>query len=323
VATATVPDRGTLHELVAAATRAPSVHNVQPWRFRPRPGGLEVHIDRMRALPVHDPFDRELTISVGAAVTTLEVAARAAGWGPRTRVHPSEHDPDLLAVVELGERAVPSDDDIALAAAITQRVTHRGAFRPDALPDGLLPALVAAGEDEGVALVPIEGEAALTDLAAVVAGADRTQFGDVRWRRELAMWMHPERTVDGMPLPPGSSLWTRLTTTTPGEVVHADAPDRSLVLTAPLVAVLTTTEDQRGPWLTAGRALQRVLLTAARAGVQAGYLSQACQVEDARRGVRYLVGGERHPQSILRFGVPDRPRRLTDRRPVDHVLDTV
>jgi hypothetical protein len=63
-----------------------------------------------------------------------------------------------------------------------------------------------------------------------------------------------------------------------------------------------------------------VLLTAAAEGVQASYLNQACQVADARNGVRYLIGGEHHPQSILRLGVPAVPVRRTARRPLEDLL---
>src|SRR5688500_6964034 len=45
--------------VVDAATRAPSIHNTQPWRFTAGPDRLEVFLDRERALPVLDPTARQ------------------------------------------------------------------------------------------------------------------------------------------------------------------------------------------------------------------------------------------------------------------------
>ncbi|MFN7211793.1 MAG: nitroreductase family protein, partial [Lysobacteraceae bacterium] len=58
-----VPTMDTLRDLVALAVYAPSSHNTQPWRFRLAPASIDLLADRTRALPVNDPFDRELVIS--------------------------------------------------------------------------------------------------------------------------------------------------------------------------------------------------------------------------------------------------------------------
>jgi hypothetical protein len=314
--------------VLADGVRAPSAHNTQPWRFVLDGAAVHVHADRTRALPVNDPYDRELTISCGAALGTIEIAARGRGLRVETVLLPDDRDPDLFATIRLGSEgeapgAAVSDGaatDARLAAAIATRQTYRGHFAEAPLPDGTFLRLVAAAEAAGASLLEVAGSDTREDLASVVASADRTQFGDPSWRRELAMWTHPDRASDGMPMPRGTDLGTRLAPTAPGEPAVVPDPDRSLVLGAPLVAVLATTGDRDRDWLGAGRALQRVLLTAAADGIQASYLNQACQVADARNGVRYLIGGELHPQAILRFGVPAREIRRTRRRPLEDVV---
>ncbi len=47
-----------------AATRAPSVHNTQPWRFVVAPTSVDLYLDRTRVLTV-DPGAREGRISCG------------------------------------------------------------------------------------------------------------------------------------------------------------------------------------------------------------------------------------------------------------------
>jgi hypothetical protein len=300
------------------------VHNTQPWRFRVDGPVVHLRADRTRGLAVNDPYDRELTMSCGAALCNLEVSAAARGLRSAVTTFPDPSDPDVLATVEVAGRAdapAPADTDRALAGAIASRHTYRGRFADAPMPAGLEDRLLAAGEGEQVRLIRIDTPDDREDLAAVVADADRTQFGDPHWRRELAIWMHPDRQDDGMPLPRGSDLGTRLAPTAPGEPIEVDDPDRSLVLDAPLVVVLASAGDRPPDWLRAGRVLQRVLLVAAAEGIQASYLNQACQVTSARNGVRYLVGGEPHPQAILRFGVPARSVRRTTRRPLADVLE--
>lgn len=64
-----------LEFLLQYAILAPSGHNTQPWAFKITDEGIKVYADGSRAMPVLDPADRELLMSVGAAITNLRVAA--------------------------------------------------------------------------------------------------------------------------------------------------------------------------------------------------------------------------------------------------------
>lgn len=62
------------------ASFAPSGHNSQPWKVRiisPREWMIEV--DESRRLPVVDPDNRELLLSIGAFVENLSITAGAMG----------------------------------------------------------------------------------------------------------------------------------------------------------------------------------------------------------------------------------------------------
>src|SRR5687767_5158027 len=66
--------------LIKYAILAPSGHNTQPWLFKiTKNNMIELYADRSRALPVVDPDDRELTISCGAALYYLRLAANHFG----------------------------------------------------------------------------------------------------------------------------------------------------------------------------------------------------------------------------------------------------
>jgi len=86
-----------LRFLVNYAVLAPSTHNTQPWLFKVGGEKLELYADRTRSLAVADPEDRELTISCGASLFHLRIAARHFGHQEAVEPFPRQDNPDLLA----------------------------------------------------------------------------------------------------------------------------------------------------------------------------------------------------------------------------------
>ena len=94
--------RALVPAVVEAATRAPSVHNTQPWRFVAHDDVIELWDDPARGLPVLDPVGRARHISCGAALALAEVAAAGLGVTTRTTLLPDAAAPDHLADLQLG-----------------------------------------------------------------------------------------------------------------------------------------------------------------------------------------------------------------------------
>ncbi|HEY3344819.1 MAG TPA: nitroreductase family protein, partial [Anaerolineaceae bacterium] len=62
-------------EIIRYACLAPSGHNAQPWKFQIQGDTIRLTADDQRRLPVVDPADRELYISLGCALENLQIAA--------------------------------------------------------------------------------------------------------------------------------------------------------------------------------------------------------------------------------------------------------
>ena len=309
-------DKQQWEDLVRQATLAPSSHNTQPWRFIARGQLLELHADRTRALPVNDPDDRELTISCAAALFNLRAAAAAMGLSAST-APAGESASDLLATVTCS----PGDPGplASLAPAIPLRHTVREALSAAPLDPALAGRLGAAAAAEGASLHWLEGKQVRERVADLVAEGDRLQFADKRWRRELAAWMHPARSDDGLPVEHfGGAVRFVLSRFNVGG--STAGKDEVFALRAPALALLTTPSDDCAGWMAAGQALERVLLTAALEGVQAGYLNQPCQLAELRPRLHEIAAAAAAPQVLLRLGRPlgdPHPRR---RRPLEDIL---
>jgi len=322
-----------LEELVAAAVLAPSSHNTQPWLFELHDGEIDLHADRIRALPVNDPHDRELTISCGCALRNLELAAAEHGLAPTVSLLPDDGWPDLLARVRLE----PSPDGAPTdwSAARTARRTTRGPFDngsdgngaddngsgADPVDDGIAGELAASAAAFGVTAHLVEGEEREL-LADLVAEGDRAQFSDPHWRRELASWMHPRRHGEGLVVPEVVGLATRAVVSAFDLGRSTASKDHDLLADAPVVVVLATDVDDVPVWLDTGRALQQMLLLATSYGLQAGYLNQPCQVASLRGRLQQLVPERRFPQVVLRLGPLAEQLPATPRRELDDVIIT-
>lgn len=314
------------------ALLAPSSHNSQPWRFLVNGDTIELLADRTRSLPVADPYDRELIISCGAALFNLRSALAHFGVWFNISLFPTEADPDLIARVRLaeGSKAGHTADRTAgnglahLFPAITRRATNRTPFGPIPVPERVVASLCAEGASEGVAVKAVTDGKERGRVASLIAEADRIQFADARFRRELAAWIHPQRARDGMPAyalgvpnlmdfeTPITAMVIRTFDVGDGKAAH----DAALAAGSPLLLCFSTTQDNAPAWLFAGQSLQRVLLQAKLEGYDASHLNQPIEVPALRPQLRDLLQTGPYPQLLIRVGrgnpVAHTPRRAVD-----------
>ena len=320
-----IPAR-TVTAMLAAAARAPSVHNTQPWRFAVGTHAIDLWADPARKLR-HDVAGREMLISCGAALFGLRLAVRELGYLPAVSLFPEPSRPGLLARVTLGPQAPVTALERRMLAALPHRHTHRGAFDPAAVPAGLLAGLQHDALAEGATLALIDSPGGYAKLAALVAEATRMQALNAAVREEVLRWTRapgsPAR--DGVPaaaFAPGGAA-------APGYLAQRDFDlGRHLGLlpgSGPdgpppaATAVLVTLGDSRADWLRAGQALHRVLAHAATAWVSATLHTQPLEVPAVRDLIRARLALPGVAQMLLQFG-PAHSGMASPRRPVPDLL---
>lgn len=308
------------------AVLAPSPHNTQPWLWKVSATDIELRADRSRLLQFNDPAGRKLVISCGCALQNLTVALRAFQIDHQITEFPDPTDPDLLARVELSAKAAGEDPRaVELLTAIRHRRTNRAPFTGVGAPPEVTKTLEADANEFGVgfARVPDSRRAAVAEL---VATADREELDDPGFRTELAAWIRPRRTRrdDGMP---ADLLGARGASAVLASVAmrrlnlgqREASRDHALVDHSPDLLVLgSETDDARG-WLSTGRALTRMTLRQAEAGLAHGYLGQPCEIPRLRDQLATMVELP-NPQLIVRAGKSSFRPRASPRRPITDVL---
>lgn len=313
---------------VEHATLAPSGHNTQPWKFRIGESFVDIFADRTRALPVVDPYDRELTISCGAAIAFFEIAASNSELATDVTYQPDAEDPDHLARISIEPGPPPDTLVRALFAAIPDRCTDRTAYTMEPLPADVAEICSDLARKLGQELHVIESGEERSAIAALVAEGDRIQFEYPRFRRELASWVHSARLVSqygmsgaafGMPDVLSSIGRLVIRTFDIGNGVAA-ADEKKIVSGSPALVVFGSPNDDIPDWLNTGRTLAKILLCFASRGLSASYLNQPIETESLRPMLKGSARVAGHPQILLRVGYSNSHLSAAVRRDLSDML---
>lgn len=187
--------RDQLRELVAEASVAPSVHNVQPARWRIDGDALVLLEDMSRRLTIGDPTGNDAGLSLGAAAEGLAIAASTRGLQTYIR-RCAENGGELrqIARVEFSEDGIRD----SLAHQLSKRASWRGGFV--APTSEMVSAATALAKPDCLVVTDRE------EVDRLARWYDQASFTFMRkhgFRGELRRWMrlsrsHPDWARDGL-----------------------------------------------------------------------------------------------------------------------------
>jgi molybdopterin/thiamine biosynthesis adenylyltransferase len=173
---------GTAEIVAAAANRAPSGGNAQPWHIQARGDAVVI-----RLAPEHtttmDVRYRASAVALGAATFNARVAAAAHGLIGEVDFQPEDEASPLRAVVRLAAGQAP--ELAAMHDAMLRRETNRRRGDRVAIPAPALEQLRAAAGNEGGRLHILSAPAELDSVAAALAAADRIRYLTPRLHSEM------------------------------------------------------------------------------------------------------------------------------------------
>lgn len=317
------PSDQTIEEAVALATRAPSVHNTQPWQWRYAAGTIELFADQRRRLALEDPFGRSLLVSCGAALHHFVVAMRARGWATHVRRLPDPRIPTLLATVTFTPKAA-SPRWVSWAEAIERRRSDRRPMSAWPVPPQLVAVLREAARDHGVVVEVLDNGVGVRLWNALATALAARQDANPAYQREVQTWTGvPPHSRSGVP---AENLLAKTSSDSPPDRFPSGTLQSSEVepnAPEPCPLLLTTSSDDPMSCLRAGEALSAILLEATARGLATRIDSRVVEDDSARQDFEdQLLEGTKSAQLMVWVGWPadDGDMPATPRRESSDVL---
>jgi nitroreductase len=300
--------------LVAEAARAPSVHNVQParWRFRP-----DNHLVLFRAigreLPVGDPSGHDLQVSLGAAFEGMSIALSRRGYrlgAPHRELNATARgcEPVVTALIEAG--AAPDD----LAPFVDARRSYRGKFNAASEQGRESLSRLRAGDAHVVFdRQSIAQVAALHDRATWTFESRKDYHAELwswlRLSKDDPNWSRDGLNADCLALNGAERIAAKLLleprifrALTAMHAAKAVISEAAQVKSATAI-VLFTPQRSISPF-DVGRRFYRLWLEITRAGLYAAPMSACADDEQVNAMLRddYVISPERRIANVLRVG---------------------
>jgi nitroreductase len=322
-----------LRAAVAEARLAPSVHNVQPSRWRLAGHRLLLLGDPSRAIPVADPAGRDLRLSHGAHLEGLSLALAARG-ARLIDIQMPAAQPAPDGLVPIAECTVALDAGPQSREPVSARASWRGAFKAaDAETQSDL-ARLAAERDDCTLVTDRNG---IGEIAHLADRAAIYFLRDDRHRAELMKWLrlsraHPRYARDGlnaeaMQLSPIEAWGAGVVLGPlfrPLDWIGLAAPLMSeTAKTSSAAAIVVFHRPAGEDAFLSGRAFYRAWLAMERCGLKGCPMSVLADWDESRDALtrQYAIPADRHIVSAFRIGRPDGvPSSLRARLPIDELI---
>lgn len=329
-----VAPRDAIERVVAAAVRAPSGGNVQPWHIFARDGVITIALAPEHTSTMDVGF-RASAVAVGAAAFNARVAAAADGILGPVSIEPGDDSCPLRAVLHLADE---SDPDLAvLYEPMLARETNRHHGKQVSPSDDVVERLHAAANREGARLRLLTAPNEIAEAAAILAESDRIRYLTHRLHTEMIA----EVRFPGDPAQ-DSGIDVRSLELIPADLVKVDvlrrpevmayldewnlgaalgSDTRDRIVTSSCIAVVSINGQALTDYARAGSAVEAVWIVAQQHGLAVQPISpvflyahdaadleqlsptHASALQRLRDGFRELsaIGPEESPALVLRF----------------------
>lgn len=305
-------------EIARYASKAPSGHNTQPWKFRIADDQITILPDFESALPIVDEDNRELFISLGCAVENLCIAANNLGY-----------ETDIMEKGEKGITVKFVKGNVSMRDPLFQyierRQTNRSVYNGNKITGTILKQLQSIQAESHIQLYFAEINTPLADtIAEYIIKGNEYQMSDMAFKNELLSWMRFNRkqieaSQSGLSYlvfgnPPLPQLLAKPIVNLFLKPDVQNKSDRKKIKSSSHFVVCTTRQNTIEEWIDLGRTLQRFLLKATACGIACAFVNQPCEITAFASEMREILPiHKEYPTLLLRIGyagpLPYSPRK--------------
>ncbi|MFF0547107.1 Acg family FMN-binding oxidoreductase [Nocardia thailandica] len=314
------PDLDTVRAVFARASRAPSLHNAQPWRWRWDGAEAELTMVQSRSMPETDMLNNESVIGCGVMLHHARVAWAAAGWDTAEARFPEPTRRAHLATVRPRHPHPPTEPEHLLGSAIDRRFSDRLPMDPPHEWPVVVEILRHLARDTRTTVTVLD-EARRSELGRISAVATGFRRYDPGYQRELNWWTAvPDEGGAGVPPSALPEPADRAAVPVGREFPPGTAGSAAAGADDAVVIALSTLDDTAASLLDCGSVLSAVLLECTSRTLSTCPVTHVTELPSTRAMLSRLVE-QRYPQALVRIGTArhDPPPR-TPRLPLDAVL---
>lgn len=314
--------------MVEQAVKAPSGHNTQPWLFALGDDSITIRPNYEKSLPVVDPVDRELLVSLGCAAENLRLAALYKGYECDLEI---SDDGTITAVLRKNDCVEPD----TLFDAVAVRQTNRSIYDDRTIPPAELAMLKNVFEntnEDGIAVRFYAHDTSEFDIIAdYIMVGNELQMRNEAFVGELRSWMrfnrrHQNETLDGLSYAAfGAPNLPRFIAEAAISGALNDRRqnrgDRQKIASSSHFVLITTRGNSPVDWVRCGIMLERMVLRATSLGIAHAYMNQPIEVDVLSGAMAENLGIEgEYPMIILRTGYA-RAMPYSKRRGIEEVIE--
>ncbi len=315
--------RAKLEFLLRYAILAPSGYNSQPWKFKIDENKIEIYSDFSKKRGVVDPRNREIYVSVGAALENLLIAAKHFGFDTKVKINNkigTSKKLDLVATVEFQDKKIRDDSlNKKMFEAIRKRQTNRRPFEKISKDTKKLEKQIKelAGDKE-IEMKLFDEENIKKKIGSLMAQASLYWYSKENFRKELLGWLQDDTESKNM-----DGIWQKYYDATDrmGVLNFAEEKaikDEMMVIESPILMIVSSKKDNKESWIKTGRNLERILLYLTSEDISHAYFNSIVESDKHRIELgKELNNGI--PQLVLRLGKAKRVMR-SSRSSINEVL---
>ena len=317
-----------LINLIKYAVKAPSGHNSQPWKFKLEKNSITIFPDYQRVLPVADPDNHELFISLGCALENLIIAAGYFGYHTDIELNMGVPFKESIRVVLSSGNNQNYDQ---LFKNIETRQSTRSKYNKALIPPADIEKLNEAGKQDQVLFLLYTESGQIDPFIEITKRATVLKLSKKEFIKELMQWVRFNRktakeTGDGLYSgafgSPSVPKWLgKLFLNLTYDPKREGRKNVNLLKNSSGLLIFIAKRNNKEAWVNLGRSFQRVALTATSLNINYAHINSACEEIATRKNLaeELQLNPEERPLLIIRIGYSAK-RPYSFRRPLEEVL---
>ncbi len=299
----------TLLKIAQYGSMAPSGHNTQPWRFEIGTDSITILPDFSRALPVVDPDNHALYISLGCALENMVIAGEEFYLGSVVNIIETEAG----HIIRVRFKENPSVERSGLFDHILKRQVTRNLYSSIPVESTIEKKMLEDLDNESVKVRLFKTPEEISLLESLIIKGNTLQFKKIEFVKELVTWI---RFSKNEAFQRGDGIWSA-SMGMPGvgrkigsfimeRIVNDQSENKRLrknIRNSSGFLLFLVKEDSETDWINLGRSFQRFGLKATKLSVSHSHVNMPCEERAVREEMSEKMGIKPWvPLLLIRFG---------------------